>query len=112
MPAISLYERSLTAYVDERLRSVPAVTVLGSGDKICCVSFTVDGMKPQEVEEALDDKGVVVRGGTLSAEPVMKSLGLPEGAVRVSVSLYNTREEIDRFIEGLEQCIATQRVQH
>jgi cysteine desulfurase / selenocysteine lyase len=106
MPAIEAYERELTAYVDRKLRRIPEVAVLGSGEKICCVSFTVQGMKPQQVEAALDERDIVVRGGTLSAQPVMESLGLPEGAVRVSVSFYNTRGDIDAFIRALEDCIA------
>jgi selenocysteine lyase/cysteine desulfurase len=47
MPAIELYERYLTSYVDQRLRSIPGVIVLGLGDKVCCISFTVAGMNPQ-----------------------------------------------------------------
>jgi cysteine desulfurase / selenocysteine lyase len=112
MPAIERYERQLTAYLDERLRSVPQVRVLGAGEKICCVSFTVSGIKPQQIEKALDEKGIVIRGGTLSAQPVLESLGLPEGAVRVSVSFYNTREEIDRFIQALEQFLTAQHSVH
>jgi cysteine sulfinate desulfinase/cysteine desulfurase-like protein len=50
---------------------------------------------------------VPCRGGTLSAQSVMDSLGVPEGAVRVSISFYNTRDDIDAFIRALEQCIAT-----
>ena len=107
MPAIESYERELTAHVDRRLRRIPEVTVVGSGEKICCVSFNVQGMKPQEVEGALDEHEIVVRGGKLSAQPVMESLGLPEGAVRVSISFYNTREDIDAFIRALEDCIAS-----
>jgi cysteine desulfurase/selenocysteine lyase len=112
MPAIELYERYLTAYADERLRSIPEVTVLGTGDKICCVSFTVSGMKPKEVEVALDKQDIVVRGGTLSAEPLMQSLGLSEGAVRVSIAFYNTRDELDRFIQAVEHCASAHGFQH
>ena len=112
MPAIERYERQLTAYLDERLRSLPHVNVLGSGEKVCCVSFTVSGVKPQEVEKAMDEQDIVIRGGTLSAQPVLKTVGLPEGVVRVSVSFYNTREEIDQLIQALERFLAVQRTVH
>jgi cysteine desulfurase/selenocysteine lyase len=101
MAAIELYERNLTAYLEERLRSVPGVDVLGSGDKVCCVSFTVEGVKPQRAEQDLDSHDIVVRGGTLSAEPVFESLGIPQGAVRASISFYNTTTDIDRLISAL-----------
>jgi cysteine desulfurase/selenocysteine lyase len=112
MPAIERYERQLTAYLDERLRSLPRVNVLGSGEKVCCVSFTVSGVQPQELEKAMDEQDIVIRAGTLSAQPVLETLGLPEGAVRVSVSFYNTQEEIDQLIQALEQFIAAQPLVH
>jgi cysteine desulfurase / selenocysteine lyase len=112
MPAIERYERQLTAYLDERLRSLPNVNVLGSGEKICCVSFTVSGVKPQEIEKAMDEQDIVIRAGTLSAQPVMETLGLPEGVVRASVSFYNTQEEIDQLIQALEKFITAQRTVH
>jgi len=57
----------------------------------------------------MDEPDIVIRSGTLSAEPVMETLGLPEGAVQVSVSFYNTREEVDQFIQVLEQFLRAKR---
>jgi cysteine desulfurase / selenocysteine lyase len=61
------------------------------------------------VEKELDSADIVVRGGTLSAQPVFQSLGLPEGAVRASISFYNTTADLDRLIDALRHRIANFR---
>jgi cysteine desulfurase / selenocysteine lyase len=98
---IETAERSLVQYATDRLRAIPRIEILGVGSgRVSIVSFTVDGMKPQDVEVALDREAIMVRSGTLNARILMPRLGLP-GAVRAAFMFYNTEDECDRFCESL-----------
>ncbi|MDP2797240.1 MAG: aminotransferase class V-fold PLP-dependent enzyme [Methanoregula sp.] len=72
--------------------------------RIGVVSFTVDGFHPHEVAQQLDEMAdILVRSGHHCCQPLMESLGLPDGTVRASLALYNTAEEIDMLIATLEE---------
>ena len=72
--------------------------------RIGVVSFTVDGFHPHEVAQQLDEAAeILVRSGHHCCQPLMESLGLPDGTVRASLALYNTAEEIDMLIATLEE---------
>ncbi|MDO9549457.1 MAG: aminotransferase class V-fold PLP-dependent enzyme [Methanoregula sp.] len=72
--------------------------------RIGVVSFTVDGFHPHEVAQQLDEAAdILVRSGHHCCQPLMESLGLPDGTVRASLALYNTSEEIDMLIATLEE---------
>ena len=84
---------------------INGVRVLGSsGEKVCLTSFVLEGLDdPKKLSAFLDaEYGIAVRAGPLSAQPLMKHLGLP-GAVRASLSFYNTRAEVDRLAEAVER---------
>ncbi len=72
--------------------------------RIGVVSFTVDGFHPHEVAQQLDEAAdILVRSGHHCCQPLMESLGLPDGTVRASLALYNTAEEIDMLVATLEE---------
>ena len=72
--------------------------------RIGVVSFTVEGFHPHEVAQQLDEAAdILVRSGHHCCQPLMESLGLPDGTVRASLALYNTAEEIDMLIATLEE---------
>jgi len=105
MEAISRHERDLTVYVTERLDALPWVQQYGGHDTehragIC--SFNLTGVHSHDVGSFLDQKGIAVRTGFHCAQPLMSHFGI-SGTVRASFYLYNTREEIDRFMETLER---------
>ncbi|PKL70927.1 MAG: phosphoadenosine phosphosulfate reductase [Methanomicrobiales archaeon HGW-Methanomicrobiales-1] len=72
--------------------------------RIGVVSFTVEGFHPHEVAQQLDEAAdILVRSGHHCCQPLMESLGLPDGTVRASLALYNTAEEIDMLVATLEE---------
>lgn len=103
MEEIYRYEKELTNYAVAKLQGVPGFRLLGdSATRLSVVSFVMQGMKPKEVEKKLDERGIAVRSGNLSAQPVINSLGLEE-AVRASFVFYNTREEADLLAQALRE---------
>jgi len=100
---IEAAERGLVQYATDRLRALPGIEIVGVGSgRASIVSFNVNGMKPQDVELALDREGIIVRSGALNARILMRRLGLP-GAVRAAFMFYNTEDECDRFCESLRR---------
>ena len=67
-------------------------------------SFIVDGIHPQDLGLLLDSQGVAVRTGHHCAMPVMQHFDIP-GTVRASLSIYNTTQDVDKFIEALAKAI-------
>ena len=96
------YEDELLAYATERLTgAIDGVQLVGAArHKAAVLSFNIDGIHPQDIGLLLDNQGVAVRTGHHCAMPVMQHFGLP-GTVRASLSIYNTRDDIDRFIAAL-----------
>jgi cysteine desulfurase/selenocysteine lyase len=103
MEAVREHECDLTAYALERLAAVPGVAIQGPLDphaRGALVSFTLDGVHPHDVAEILGAQGVCVRAGHHCAQPLMKRFGV--GATsRASFGVHNTREDVDRLIDGL-----------
>src|SRR3954447_19994863 len=103
LPAIHAAEAELTAYALERITEVPGLTVFGppaGDDRGGIVSFAMDGVHAHDVSEILDRHGVAVRAGHHCAQVLMQQLGVP-ATTRASFAVYNTRDEVDRLIEGL-----------
>ncbi len=105
MENIAAHEADLAAYAAERLAGLNWVTVHGNAPgKAAIFSLTLEGAgHPHDISTILDNKGIAVRAGHHCAQPLMDFLGVPATA-RASFGLYNTREEVDRLIEGLELC--------
>jgi cysteine desulfurase/selenocysteine lyase len=99
--AAAEHEQDLLRYAAERLREVPGLRVIGeSPDKVAVVSFVMEGVHAHDIGTVLDHKGVAVRAGHHCAMPLMDFYGVP-ATVRASFAFYNTREEVDRLVEGL-----------
>jgi len=72
--------------------------------RIGVVSFTLDGFHPHEVAQQLDETAdILVRSGHHCCQPLVEQLGEPDGTVRASLALYNTRSEIDMLIATIEE---------
>jgi cysteine desulfurase/selenocysteine lyase len=104
MEAVWAHEQELAGYALERLAEVPGVHVVGPPVEERCgvVSFTVESIHPHDLAQALDWEGVAIRAGRHCAHPLHDRLGL-EATARASFYLYNTREEIDRLVEGIQK---------
>jgi cysteine desulfurase/selenocysteine lyase len=104
MEAVRAHELELTAYALERLAGVPGVTIFGppeAAERGSLVSFAVEGIHPHDLAELCNREAVAIRAGHHCAQPLMRRLGVPATA-RASFSVYNTRDEVDRLIEALE----------
>ena len=101
--AVEAHERDLLAYATERLGALDAVRLYGTApERAAIISFTMDDVHPHDIGTILDRAGVAVRVGHHCAQPLMDRFGIA-GTVRVSLGLYNTRADIDRLIEALEE---------
>lgn len=103
MDNIAAHEKELTAYALKRLCAMPGTTVYGQQNEHHCsvISFTVHGMHPHDVATLLDREGVAVRAGNHCAMPLMQTLGINGGTVRVSLALYNTKDDVDKLTTAL-----------
>jgi cysteine desulfurase / selenocysteine lyase len=100
---IAAHEHDLVTYATEALASVPTLRLIGTArDKASVVSFTLEGIHPHDIGTILDQEGIAIRTGHHCCQPVMERYQVPATA-RASVGLYNTREEIDALVRGLEQ---------
>jgi cysteine desulfurase/selenocysteine lyase len=105
MDAVWEHSRDVTGYAIERLRTVPGLTLHGPGElehRGSLASFSFEGVHPHDVAEILGRQGVCVRAGHHCAQPLMRRLGVPASS-RASFAVHNTREDVDRLIEGLEK---------
>ena len=101
--SIREYEKQLTAYATEKLSSIDGMRIFGSQpEKDAVVSFLVGDIHHLDLGTLLDRLGIAVRTGHHCAQPLMERLGVL-GTVRASLALYNTREEIDILVEGIER---------
>lgn len=101
--AIHKQEMDLTSYALERLNELSYIKVYGPKDleqRGAVISFHVDGCHPHDVATIVDTYGVALRAGHHCAQPLMKYLKAPATS-RISFYLYNTREEIDIFIDSI-----------
>ena len=104
--AIEAHDRALAGYALDRLAEVPGLTVFGppaGPDRLGVVSFELEGIHPHDVAEILDRHGVAVRAGHHCNQILMERLGVP-ALTRASFGVYNTTEEVDRLVEGLDDC--------
>ncbi|NNM67214.1 MAG: cysteine desulfurase [Spirochaetales bacterium] len=96
------WEQKLTSYALEQIKRVPGLTVYGKApDRAGVVAFSLEGVHAHDLSAYLDQSGVAVRAGHHCAHPLARKLGVISTA-RASFYLYNTFEEIDRWIQALE----------
>lgn len=98
------HERALLAQAEAQLSALPGVRILGSGPREGCLSFVIQGVQPFDAAALLDQLGVAVRSGHHCAQPLLETLGL-DYALRVSPAYYNTPEEIEALVHGVEKII-------
>ena len=100
---IERYESSLLRYATEKLKSVEGVRILGeSKRKSGSISFLMEGIHPFDAGTILDKLGIAIRTGHHCGQPIMDRYNI-SGTMRASFALYNTKEEIDTFIEALDK---------
>lgn len=105
MENIEAYEHELTSYAMERLKAIPGMRIFGEArQKGAVISFLVGNIHHFDMGTLLDRLGIAVRTGHHCAEPLMHRLGI-EGTVRASFALYNTKEEIDTLVAGIERVV-------
>ncbi|WP_336834919.1 cysteine desulfurase [Sphingobacterium siyangense] len=102
---IETYEHDLLQYATEKLAEIPGMRFIGTAEKKCSViSFVIDGTHPYDVGVILDKLGIAVRTGHHCAQPVMDRFGIP-GTIRASLAVYNTKEEIDILVAGIQRAV-------
>lgn len=102
---IKAYEDELLAYATARIKDIPGVKLIGeAAQKSSVLSFVVEGIHPYDIGVILDKLGIAVRTGHHCAQPVMDQFGIP-GTVRASLAVYNTKDDIDNFIAGLNRAV-------
>lgn len=103
---IAAYEDELLNHATTALKQIPGVKIYGeASEKTAVISFNVEGIHPYDIGSILDQMGIAVRTGHHCAQPIMDYYQIP-GTVRASFSFYNTKEEIDRMVEGLKKAIS------
>jgi len=103
MDAIAAYEHELMEYGTQVIGDVDGLTIIGTAaNKASVFSFTLEDIHPLEIGTLLDREGIAIRTGQHCAHPVLKRLGVPSTA-RASLGMYNTRAEIDVFVDGLRK---------
>ena len=101
------YEKELLDYATEKMLEIPDVTIIGTAKhKASAISFMLEDIHPHDVGTILDKMGIAVRTGQHCTEPVMKHFNIP-ATTRASFAFYNTKEEINVFIDGIKQVIET-----
>ena len=102
---IRRHENELLAYATKHLEQIQGLRIIGKAkEKISVISFVIDNIHPQDIGILLDNQGIAVRTGHHCTQPLMDRFGIP-GTVRASFAMYNTKEEIDQLISGLNKAI-------
>jgi cysteine desulfurase/selenocysteine lyase len=102
---IALYEKDLLDYATDAVQSVPGLKIIGTAkEKISVLSFVLDDVHPHDIGTFLDFEGVAIRTGHHCTQPVMNRYKIPATS-RASFAMYNTYEEIDVLVNGLNKII-------
>ena len=107
MADIGAHEHNLLKYAHEQIQGLGGITIYGTHDldrKAGVISFNVEGAHPYDVGTLLDQMGIAVRTGHHCAQPVMDFYHIP-GTRRASFAVYNTLEEVDRLVTGLQKAM-------
>ena len=100
---IATYENELLIYATEELLKIDGLKIFGtSKNKTAVISFNIDKIHPYDIGSILDKLGIAVRTGHHCAQPIMDFYKIP-GTIRASFSFYNTKEEIDILVAGVQK---------
>ncbi|WP_320814263.1 cysteine desulfurase [Flavobacterium sp.] len=101
--AIAKYEQELLDYGTKRLLEIEGLKIYGTGiNKASVISFNIEGIHPYDIGTIIDKLGIAVRTGHHCAQPIMSYFNIP-GTIRASFAFYNTKEEIDIFVEAVKK---------
>lgn len=104
--AVGDYEHRLLAYATEQMKAIRGMTIYGTqAGKAGVITFNIAGIHSFDLATMLDKMGIAVRSGRLCADTVMAHYGVP-GTIRISFAVYNTFDEIDRFMAALTKLVA------
>ena len=98
-------EKELVAYLVDSLKKLDYVDIYmtpNENNHSSVVSFNIKGVHPHDVASILDSEGVCIRSGNHCAQPLLRSIGL-DSTCRASIYLYNTKEDIDRLVNGVKK---------
>lgn len=100
---LSKYEDSLLNYATEKLLQIDGLKIIGTAkEKASVISFVIDGIHPYDIGTIIDTDGIAIRTGHHCTQPVMKRFNVPATA-RASFSFYNTKEEVDKLVLGIQK---------
>lgn len=100
---IASYEHELLLYGTQRLQEIEGLKIFGTSEnKASVISFNIDGIHPYDIGTIIDKLGIAVRTGHHCAQPIMNFFNIP-GTIRASFAFYNTKEEIDIFVEAVKK---------
>ncbi|MFD2908504.1 aminotransferase class V-fold PLP-dependent enzyme [Flavobacterium ardleyense] len=100
---IASYEQELLDYGTKRLLEIEGLTIYGTSEnKASVISFNIEGIHPYDIGTIIDKLGIAVRTGHHCAQPIMNFFNIP-GTIRASFAFYNTKEEIDIFVEAVKK---------
>lgn len=103
--AIKKHEKELLDYATEELKKFEGLKIYGTTEqKSSVISFLIEGTHPYDIGTLLNQQGIAVRTGHHCTQPIMEFFGIP-GTIRASFSFYNTKEEIDQFIQALQKAV-------
>ena len=100
---IALHDKELCAYTVEKLSTIKGLSILGSPTE-CIVSFSINNIHPHDLTDIIGKNGVSLRAGHHCAQPLHDRLGI-NASTRLSIGIYNTKEDIDRTIEEINKAI-------
>ena len=103
--AIEKHEQKLLRYATERLEQIEGLRIYGKTPNKCALlAFNIEGVHGYDLGMILDKLGIAVRTGQHCAEPVMQHFGV-QGMCRASLAMYNTEQEIDALVKGVERAV-------
>ena len=106
---IQSYEDELLQYATKKLIQIQGLRIYGDNiNKTAVISFNVDSIHPYDIGTILDKMGIAVRTGHHCAQPIMDFYKIP-GTIRASFTFYNTKDEVDTFVNGLKRAVAMLR---
>lgn len=102
---IAAYEHELLEYATAAIEKIEGAKIIGTAkNKASVLSFIVEGLHPFDLGTILDQLGIAVRTGHHCTQPLMQHYGI-KGTIRASFAFYNTKQEVDEFIKGVERAI-------
>ena len=100
---IEEHEMDLLNYATQKISKIEGVRIIGTSEnKASVISFVMDGIHPHDIGTIMDNLGIAIRAGHHCTQPVMDFYDIPATA-RASFAIYNTKEDVDKLVEGIEK---------